>query len=242
MAVTHADLAIKRSCSALGSKLATCVMILCAFLGLLAFVFGFVAEITRTQAIWISVEMEIKDSEDIVMKCMYTSDGRSPFVAALGSLLSLVMAMGIYQAYMCMALRSAAANHQSPPLASWTQSDPGYYQTFRWQAAAYFVLSWVSFAVAAVLLIVGVAVEAGHTERWSVGRDKCMVVRVGVFAAAGVVGLFATSMGIAFYVSAVQTERLVEEEAHIRREVVEATVHYTSASPAPSSIQQIPNK
>ncbi|KAH9306353.1 hypothetical protein KI387_010757, partial [Taxus chinensis] len=92
-------------------------------------------------AIWISVEMEIRDSEDLVTKCVYTGDGWCPLVYALGSMLSLVMAMGICQAYICISLCRAAANYHFRPLAGWTQSDPSYYKTFLWRASLAFVLS-----------------------------------------------------------------------------------------------------
>ncbi|KAH9306348.1 hypothetical protein KI387_010752, partial [Taxus chinensis] len=234
MAVTHADLAIDRRCKTIGSNLGTCVMIICTLLGLLAFAFGLMAEITRTEAVWIMGEIEWED----YTRCMYSSSGKSPLVSALGSIFTLGIAMGIGQAYMWMSLCAASAPDRFRPLSAWTESDSNNYTVFRWKAVTSFVSSWISFAVAAVLLIIGIAVEAGHTEKWDMARDDCMMVRVGVFAVAGVFGLFATLMGVAFYLSAVQTERLQEEEANIRREVIEVTMHYTPASPTSSSVQQ----
>ncbi|GLJ09745.1 hypothetical protein SUGI_0115110 [Cryptomeria japonica] len=236
MAVTHADLAIDRSCRSIGSKLGTWVMIICTLLGLLAFVFGLLAEITKTETVWITGEV----GSGGYVRCMYVDSGRSALVSGVGSMLAMGVAMGIGQAYMWMALCTASATDTFRPLAAWTESDSNHYTIFRWQALASFVLSWISFAVAAVLLIIGIAVEAGHTERQNVVRYKCTVVREGVFAAAGVFGLFATCMGVAFYASAVQTERLQEEEDNVRREIMELTIHYTPTSPPSPSIQQHP--
>lgn len=239
MAVTHADLAIGRSYRALGSKLATCMMVVCSALGMLAFVFGLVAEITRTEVIWMSIEN--KNVDDLVLKCMYTSNGRSTMLSACGSLLTLVMAMGIGNVYMWMALFNPPASDRFGPLMAWTLSDSTYFRILRWQAVISFVSSWICFAAAAVLLIIGIAVESGHRKAWDFARDKCLVVRVGLFAAGGVFALFATSLYIAFYVIGLQTQRLQEEEAKVRQEVTEAAMYYSSSSPAPSSIQELPH-
>ncbi|GLJ09739.1 hypothetical protein SUGI_0115020 [Cryptomeria japonica] len=232
MAVTHADLAISRRGTALGSKLPTCVFLLCALLGLLAFVFGFVAEITRTEIIWIELE-------DRGMKCMYSNDGWSPLVSALSSILSLGMAVGVGQAYLWLVLCTANENDQFRLLTAWTEFDSRNYILLRWLAAGSFLISWICFGFAAVLLAVGIVVEAGHIERWGVPRDDCRAVREGVFAAAGVLGLVSSSMGVAFYICAVQTERSLQEEARIRTEVLEATADYTPAFPE-QSMEELP--
>uniref|UniRef100_A0A0C9S9T2 TSA: Wollemia nobilis Ref_Wollemi_Transcript_6299_1109 transcribed RNA sequence n=1 Tax=Wollemia nobilis TaxID=56998 RepID=A0A0C9S9T2_9CONI len=239
MAVTHADLAIGRSRRALGSKYATCLMFFSTILGLLAFASGLLAEITRTEAFWITVRSD-SDSRDVRMECTYTSSGRPALVSACASLLALAMAFGISQAYLWMALCNPPASDRYGPLTAWTLSDASYFKFLRWQAVSSFVFSWICFTVAMVLLVIGIVVEAGHAHPWSVMRNKCLVVRVGVFAASGVFGLFGTSLVVAFYVIALQTQRLQEEEANVRREVMEATMYYSSNSPS-ASMQELPS-
>ncbi|GLJ09735.1 hypothetical protein SUGI_0114910 [Cryptomeria japonica] len=240
MAVTHADLAIDRSFRSLRSKFARFIMFLCTFLGLIAFMLAIGAEVTRTEVTYIMVDNMSWETGDMEMKCMYRKNGFVPIACALGSLLAMGMAMGIGNAYICLALCSPPANDQFRPLETWIDSDSNYYKALGWQAAGSFLCSWISFTVASALLLVGIVVEAKHRERWDIARENCMVVRAGMFAAAGIVGLIATFMGISLYESAVQTEKLLEEKANMRREVMEATLYYTPSSPSPSSIQQFP--
>eukprot|EP01018_Ginkgo_biloba_P028256 Gb_39216 [translate_table: standard] len=241
MAVTHADLAIGRSSRSLGSKLGTSVMLLCTVLGLLAFVFCLIAETTRSEATWMFVEYPKRKTsageEEMELKCMYTSNGRTTLMCASGAFLSLGIAWGIEQAYMWIALCNPPSTEPLRPLSAWASNAPSV-KSLTIQAAFFFVSSWICYAVAAVLLVIGIAVEATHIGNASMARNKCLVIREGLFAAAGVFGLSTTSLGVAFYVTALQTLRVQEAEANVRQEVLEAG--FFSDSPPWRSMDELP--
>lgn len=50
----------------------------------------------------------------------------------------------------------------------------------------------VSFAVAEILLLIGLSVESGHLKNWEIAKESCLVVGQGLFSAAGVFGILST--------------------------------------------------
>lgn len=95
----------------------------------------------------------------------------------------------------------------------------------------------ICFAVGEVLLMIGIGVESSHLRRWSRPRPNCLIVRQGLFAAAGVFGLATVILAGGLYLTALHAESLRQEEEHARREMME--VSYLYSSPVRSPIFQI---
>ncbi|KAI3756878.1 hypothetical protein L1987_56702 [Smallanthus sonchifolius] len=55
-----------------------------------------------------------------------------------------------------------------------------------WQAAFFFITTWICFLIGEVLLLIGVSVESGHL---STPRPTCFIAREGLFSSAGVLGI-----------------------------------------------------
>lgn len=59
-----------------------------------------------------------------------------------------------------------------------------------------------------MLLLIGITVEADHLRDLGQPHSQCLVVRQGLFAAAGVFALASSSLGVAFYIAAMNTLRI----------------------------------
>ncbi|KAJ7519455.1 hypothetical protein O6H91_20G039200 [Diphasiastrum complanatum] len=215
MAVTHADLLINSKKGLLGGRRATIVMILCTTLGLLVFACCLISETTRSQVLWeYSVGSPWRSRHTFSpydLQCIYTNTGRTALACASGALVALVLAMTVNQFFTGITLCSPSPSDTVHRLTLWTSSSLST-SSLRWQAAAFFVFSWISFAVAAVLLLIGIAVEASHFVNRQTRHSQCLVVRQGLFAGAGVFSLACISLGVAFYVAALHTVRMEERE------------------------------
>lgn len=85
----------------------------------------------------------------------------------------------------------------------------------------------LSFAVAEVALMVGVSGESDHLGEWKRPRRSCLVVRQGLFAAAGVFALITVFLAAGLYLTALQGQRMgprdEEEEDYTWRRVPPAS-------------------
>eukprot|EP00268_Persea_americana_P059644 TRINITY_DN73473_c0_g1_i1.p1 TRINITY_DN73473_c0_g1~~TRINITY_DN73473_c0_g1_i1.p1 ORF type:complete len:113 (+),score=15.41 TRINITY_DN73473_c0_g1_i1:69-407(+) len=81
--------------------------------------------------------------------------------------------------------------------------------------------------------MIGIGVESGHLRRWSRPRPNCLVVRQGLFAAAGVFGLTTVLLTAGLYLTAFHAQSLRQEEEYVRREMVEASHLYSSPVRSP---------
>ncbi|KZV58654.1 hypothetical protein F511_26085 [Dorcoceras hygrometricum] len=106
------------------------------------------------------------------------------------------------------------------------------------QAGFYFTTTWISFAVAEILLLIGLSVESGHLKNWGTPRPNCVIIQHGLFTSAGVFGLLTVFLASGLYVTALRAERWYQEQENNRRRVLEASVFYQTPpiSPRPGGI------
>lgn len=94
------------------------------------------------------------------------------------------------------------------------------------------------FAVAEILLLVGISVESGHLSKWAMPRSGCIVIRQGLFSAAGVIGLATVFLAAGLYLTALRAQRLCREQDNLRRQVLDTATFY--ATPPWSPPRRIP--
>ncbi|KAL5700973.1 hypothetical protein ACHQM5_026361 [Ranunculus cassubicifolius] len=222
MPVTHADLAPKRHRCDVGSKYGAFFMVLSIFLALCTFVLCLIAETTRSTAIW-------KLSGGERYECIYSGSGKIPLACSAGAFLGLAIAMVMEHAYMLVAVSKSPP----PALLTWSPEDSGVANSLTWQAGFFFITTWISFAMGEVLLMIALGVESGHLSKWTRPRVSCLVVRPGLFLAAGVFGLITVFLGSGLYLTALRAQRLCQEEENVRREVWNTTILFASPPRSP---------
>lgn len=109
------------------------------------------------------------------------------------------------------------------------------------QTLIWVVLIRVSFAVGEILLLIGLSVESGHLRKWSRPRPSCLVLREGVFSAAGVFALTTVLLAAGLYLTALRAQRISLRQETVRREIVEASILYASPPTSPQ-ISTIPRE
>ncbi|KAK3027744.1 hypothetical protein RJ639_042484, partial [Escallonia herrerae] len=218
MAVTHADLAPRPRGTDLGSKTGAFLMILSILFGLFCFILSLVAESTRSQVTWTS-----STSDEGGYECRYSGSGTTPLLCAVGAFVALAIGMVVEHTYMLVAVSKSTP----PALITWDpDSDPA--KTLTWQAGFFFVTTWVCFAVGEILLLIGLSVESGHLKNWSTPRPSCLIIRQGLFAAAGVFGLTTVFLASGLYITALRAQRLWQAQENVRHEIMEASVLHAS--------------
>lgn len=90
-----------------------------------------------------------------------------------------------------------------------------------------------------ILLLIGLSVESGHLNNWSSPRESCLVIKEGLFSAAGVFELATVFLAAGLYMTAVRAQRMFEKQEHVRREVLESYHIHSSPSRSPP-IQPMP--
>ncbi|XP_020276763.1 uncharacterized protein LOC109851058 [Asparagus officinalis] len=212
MAITHDDLSLKKLKEAgISSRLALFLVIFSVLCGLTAFILCLTAEGSRSEVTYLLVTTP--SSKDY--KCYYSapaghSSGLRPRWARIPH--SCQYPCSPSTAYMLIAV----TNPQPPALAAWTTpQDPRATSTNRdltWQSCFLFLTTWVFFALAEVLLMIGIGVESGHLSNWTSPKPNCHAVRPGVFAVAGVFGLVTVFLGVGLYLTALRSQRLQLQE------------------------------
>ncbi|XP_044486538.1 uncharacterized protein LOC123211742 [Mangifera indica] len=222
-AVTHADLAPSPPCTELGSHTGVFLIVLTILCGLCCFILCLTAEATRSQMIWKSTGSEGKENE-----CVYSGSGKTPLLCALIAFVGLAVAMVVEHMYMLIAVS------KSPPLAlvSWDR-DASPVKSLAWQAGFFFVTTWICFAVAEILLLIGVSIESGHLKNWSRPRPSCLVIKEGLFSAGGVFALMTVFLAAGLYLTALGAEKVSQEHENVRREVVEVSALFVSPPRSP---------
>ncbi|KAF5816814.1 hypothetical protein HanXRQr2_Chr03g0138441 [Helianthus annuus] len=195
VAVTHADLAPKHRGADIGSKTGVALTVLSILLGLLCFVLCLIAEATRSQI----VRGEASDGE-----CRYSGNGKMPLLCAAGAFLSLAIAMVVQHTHLLLAV---------------SKSDPDPSQlsnhnlnTLTWQAAFFFITTWICFSVGEVLLLIGLSVESGHLKGWLKPRSSCFIAREGLFSSAGVLGITTVFLATGLSITALRAQWLLLQE------------------------------
>ncbi|KAJ6812668.1 uncharacterized protein M6B38_148810 [Iris pallida] len=215
MAITHDDLSVRRfRTTDISGKLALFLVIFSVLCGLAAFILCLSAEGARSEVTWLFMT-----SQDGYKgyRCYYNRSGRVPLASAVAAFLVLAVAMFAEHAYMLVAVTSP----QLPVPGAWPAlRDPRLTPSTRdltWQVCCLFLTTWLCFALAEILLLIGIGVESGHLSNWTTQRSNCRAIRPGAFAVAGVFGLITVFLGVGLYLTALRTVRLHVEEAKGRR-------------------------
>ncbi|XP_027338541.1 uncharacterized protein LOC113852460 [Abrus precatorius] len=232
MAVTHADLEPSRSKTDLSSKTGAFLMVLTILIGLLCFILCLIAEATRSEVTWMDTGGKDKG---IKSECVYSGSGKVPLLCAASAFVGLAFAMIMEHTYMLIAVSKS-----SPSLLSWDPDSPSA-KSLTWQAGFFFIATWICFAVAEILLLAALSVESGHLKNWSKPRTGCYSIREGLFSAAGVFALTTVFLAAGLYLTALRAQRVSEQLANVRREVLEASALYASPprSPQPQHISTV---
>ncbi|KAJ8650568.1 hypothetical protein MRB53_003591 [Persea americana] len=152
------------------------VCVSASFLGVLAAALGFAAEGTR---------IKVSDVQWATSNtCTYP---KSPALAlGLTSALALLVAQIIINtAAGCFCYKK----YSYPSASKWTI------------ALISFVISWVTFVIAFLLLLTGAALNDQRGEQQTYFGDYCFVVKGGVFSGGAVCSLVCVSLGITYYLA-----------------------------------------
>ena len=91
------------------------------------------------------------------------------------------------------------------------------------------------FGVGEVLLLVGLSVESRHLRNWSKPRPSCLVIRQGLFSAAGVFSLLTGFLATGLYLMALQAYRISKDLENTHIVILEASVLYASPPRSPTN-------
>ncbi|XP_010546996.1 PREDICTED: uncharacterized protein LOC104818896 [Tarenaya hassleriana] len=216
-AVTHRDLSPNPKTTDLRSKTGVFVVVLTVVFGFCCFVLCLVAEATRSQATWES------------KTCVYSGDGKTPLLCGASAFVGLAFAVVMFHLYLVIAVT------KSPPqvLFAWDpDSIPA--KKLNFQAGFFFVSTWLCFGVGEIILLVGLSVESGHLRNWSKPKSDCLVIKQGLFSAAGVFSLLTVFLSTGLYITALRAHKISHDLERIQREIIDASVLYASPPRSPS--------
>lgn len=223
--VTHADLAPSHGSTGLGSKTAAFLMVLTIVCGLFCFVLCLIAEAARSQVTRVNSDSKENDEDS---QCLYTGSGKIPLLCAAIAFVGLAVAMVVEHMYMLIAVSKATPQ----ALVVWDPNS-AHSKTITWKAGFFFVTTWICFAVGEILLLIGVSVESGHLKNWSRPRLNCLIVREGLFSAAGIFALLTVFFAAGLYLTVLCAQRMIQEHENTRREILEASALYASPPRSP---------
>ncbi|XP_062108704.1 uncharacterized protein LOC133819456 [Humulus lupulus] len=227
-AVTHADLAPSHGSTYLGSKVGVVLIILTILCGLLCFILCLISEATRSEMTWIDTGRD-KGSEGNNYECVYSGSGRTPLLCAAVAFVGLALAMTIEHIFMLIAVSKL------PPSAVATfDPDFGTAKNLTCQAGFFFVTTWICFAVGEILLLIGLSIESGHLKNWSKPRASCLVIREGLFSAAGVLALTSVFLAAGLYLTALKAQKIAQENENMRLRILETSALYASPPRSPT--------
>ncbi|KAL6990039.1 hypothetical protein U1Q18_015790 [Sarracenia purpurea var. burkii] len=172
-------------------------------------------------------------------ECKYSGSGKTPLMCGVGAFLALALAVAVAHVFMMVALTKSPP----PALLSW-DPDSALAEALTCQAGFFFIITWISFSVGEILLLVGLSVESSHLKGWSTPRPSCLVIREGLFAAAGVFGLVAVFFDAGLYITALRAQWMLQDQENGRRETAETSVLHSSpprSPPVPRRITAVPN-
>ncbi|XVF38812.1 hypothetical protein REPUB_Repub20aG0134300 [Reevesia pubescens] len=225
VAVTHADLAPGRRSTELGSKTGVVLMVLTIICGLFCFILCLIAEATRSQESWVDSE---DNGKEVKYECVYSGSGKTPLLCSAVAFVGLAVAMVVEHMYMLIAVSKSLP----PALVSW-DPDSSRAKTLTWQAGFFFVTTWLCFAMGEILLLVGLSVESGHLKNWSKPRESCLIIREGLFCAAGVFSLMTVFLAAGLYLTALHAQKMFQQQQSLRQQVLETSILYASPPGSP---------
>ncbi|XVE65552.1 hypothetical protein DITRI_Ditri08aG0008800 [Diplodiscus trichospermus] len=225
VAVTHADLAAGRRSTELGSRTGVVLMVLTIVCGLFCFILCLIAEATRSQERLVGSE---DNGKEVKYECVYSGSGETPLLCSAVAFVGLAVAMVVEHMYMLIAV----SRLPPPALVSW-DLDSTIGKTLTWQAAFFFVTTWLCFAVAEILLLIGLSVESGHLKNWSKPKTGCLIIREGLFCAAGVFSLMTVFLAAGLYLTALNVQKMFQEQQNARQQVLETSVLFASPPGSP---------
>ena len=82
-------------------------------------------------------------------------------------------------------------------------------------------------------MLAALSVESGHLKNWTKQRTGCYSIREGLFSVAGVFALATIFLAASLYLIALRAQRMSEELANVRRQVLEASALYASPPRSP---------
>ncbi|XP_039135990.1 uncharacterized protein LOC120273428 [Dioscorea cayenensis subsp. rotundata] len=213
MAITHDDLSLRRhKFSNINSKLAHSLVVFSVVCGLFSFILCLTAEAARSEVSWMIINRPSNEKSDM---CIYSGSGKTALLCAVVALLLLAVAMFTEHANMLVVVTST----QQPAIVPWTSSQNPRVshssKAFTLQACILIITTWICFAIAEVLLLVGIVVESSHLRNWTQPRSSCPAVRPGMFAAAGVFGLVTIFLGVGLYLTALLAQKLDQQDENI---------------------------
>ncbi|KAJ7980329.1 putative Transmembrane protein [Quillaja saponaria] len=209
MAVTHTDLAPRRRTTDLSGKTGVFFMVLTILFGLFVFILCLIAESTRSEVTWISTSNN--KEKEVKYECVYNGSGKVPLICAACTFVGLAFAMVTEHTYILIAVS------KTPPSALVTvdpHSDPA--NSLTWKVGFFFVTTWICFAVGEILLLIGLSVESGHLKNWSKPKSSCLIIREGLFSAAGVFALTTVFLAAGLYLTAMGVQRIWKELENVR--------------------------
>ncbi|GAB2260081.1 hypothetical protein Droror1_Dr00010936 [Drosera rotundifolia] len=212
-AITHADLAPKDSALDLGSKSGVLLNILCILSGLLCFILCLTAEASRSQVTW--VEAKGDDAKESWYECVYSGSGKMPLLCSAIALVGLAVATLAQHVFMMIVISKTTL-----PISVGWEPDPMPVKNLSWQAGLLFILTWVCFATAEMILLIGLSIESGHLKNWSTPRPSCLVVREGVFTAAGVFSLLTVFLAAGLYVVALRLQQELQDRYTVSQQIL----------------------
>ncbi|KAJ7551270.1 hypothetical protein O6H91_06G009300 [Diphasiastrum complanatum] len=212
MAVTHADLEMDSNMRGLGKKKGIVVMSICTVLGLVAFSLCLIAESTKSQVIWVYKQGKRVSTNFELGKvgCIYSNSPKTPLLCTAGALLAVFVAVTLNQTNTGHILYRLLTNNEISLVSISRSSHCTSTLFIRLQALSCFVMVWLCFVAATILLFIGVAIEADHFGEHGKLHLRCLVVKQGIFAAAGVLALASTNSGVACYIVATFIESETE--------------------------------
>ncbi|PON61993.1 hypothetical protein PanWU01x14_141950, partial [Parasponia andersonii] len=212
----------------LGSKVGVFLMVFTILCGLLCFILCLISEATRSEMTWIATGGN-KGKEGNLYECVYNGSGKIPLLCAAIAFVGLAIAMMVEHIFMLIAVTKL------PPSALLTlDPDLGSSRALTCQAGFFFVTTWICFAVGEILLLIGLSVESGHLKNWSKPRASCLVIRKGLFSAAGVLALTSVFLAVGLYLTALRAQGRAEEHENVRRHILEVSALYASPPRSPT--------
>ncbi|XVF28246.1 hypothetical protein REPUB_Repub15cG0013000 [Reevesia pubescens] len=225
VAVTHADLAPCRRSTELGSKTGVVIMLLTIISGLFCFILCLIAEATRSQEKWVESE---ENGKEVKYECVYSGSGKTPLLCSAVAFVGLAVAMVVEHMYILIAVSKSPP----PALVTW-DPDSSRAKTLTWQAGFFFVTTWLCFAVGEILLLIGLSVESGHLKNWSKPRESCLIIKEGLFCAAGVFSLMTVFLAAGLYLTALHAQKMFQEQQNVHQQVLDTSILYASPPGSP---------